>query len=184
MSAYGLRRLLVVICVVFAVAAVFSGGLHAQANPSEGKGMIELPYKSFRITARAGDGKYKSYMGKDGKCELPTGRYDRFRITLLSEKTEAGIWEMSSAWRYDTLEVRAGETTTLAIGEPFTAHIRPSRYRTSPGGAVDLSLDIIDGDGHVWRAPRPAREARGTRPKFVVADAANETLASHDFEYG
>jgi len=169
--------------VLLVGGALLLGAVAPGAATGGRRGTVKVPWDRFRILVVKSDDKAGQYEGAGGKCEVPAGRYSRYRITLIGRDRGGQEWELASGSRNETLEVRAGETTEIAIKPAFSAHIAPSAYRVASGGSVDISLEVRDAEGLDWVPPRPRRETAELRPT-VTAMSAKEVLGRYPFSYG
>ena len=132
------------------------------ASPDEGYGAISTPWKQFELLLSSNGKRIKAY-GTNWTCSLPAGSYDILYVKLRAVDSNGDEWAMCSSKSLGSVEVKERMSTWLWIGPPFKARVKPSRTRVHPGETFYLDLEITDGDGRPYGAPRRGLEAKPGR---------------------
>jgi len=132
------------------------------------------------ILLRSDNGTYRLCGGKK-TCELPVGRYQPVDVRLVARDRKGATWVLpcTSAEKLGTVEIKAGQTTSLEMGTPLVAKvdIRPGDDK----GTLSLGFDIYGRAGETY-APRAYRNgiAQPT-PRFTIGDESGKVLSKGDF---
>jgi len=148
-------------------------------------GTVELPWDKFEIMYSAEGSRDKSARGQNGKCSLPVGDYHLRTITLHANDSQDRQWSMRSRRIYVPLNIKSDRVVKLPVTQPFTARVTASRNRVVSGTRVNISLEIVDGNGRVYNPPRSrSRSTREDKPKVLLKHADGREITTLTLEYG
>ncbi len=164
---------------------------------------VRLPFAPERLFLASEDGKNHVTILEPGReAQLPADRYHVAGYRLLREDDQGDLWSVSAVAtpRSRFVTFRAGETSDLQCGEPFSpeASIHTTEYASFARGmraSVQVEFSILGiGDeavGDIRHVSGNATEilldASGSFPqeaRFRVMEKTGKMIASGIFEYG
>ena len=166
--------------VLIAAWPALVGNVAAQL--ADRQGTIDVGWDQFDLVLET-EGRRRSISGTDGKCTLPSGRYEVLYVTLKATDAGGGEWRMRSGHWGEPIEVRPGRTTKLVVGPSFTVRIDVPRHRVQAGAIVPLGLRVTDARGRTYGAPRPIGRGR-QRPSVQVLDSGGGPIGTYPMAYG
>jgi hypothetical protein len=95
------------------------------------------------------------------------------------QKATESVVSARGSTKGSSVEVKAGETTMLKFGPPYSLHV--NKY-SSPGQA-HLQLQIQGSDGEEV-SDMKVHGQRPDQPKFTITDSKGEIVQKGNFEYG
>jgi hypothetical protein len=144
-------------------------------------GTLEAPTTLVAMTATSKDGVFRLEPGS-GTWALPPGEY-RLDAGSISAADDDGRELMAAIWDWkenDTVTIRTGETTELAIGPPLQLVIQTQRE----GETVSVNYGVVGQGGRSYSDRIRTKQGPVEAAKITISDEKGNELASGKFEYG
>jgi hypothetical protein len=115
---------------------------------------------------------------------LPAGKYTVARVEIRAQDSSRSTWETICAGKFGSLslfEIKAGETTRLEMGPPFT--VTPNVVKTDEGTVfIDPILTGRAGEGYSTVVRRNGQTVPA--PALAILDEKGNVLVTDRFQYG
>ncbi len=164
-------------CALAAVVAALAAGPVFAAEGETGK--ISINAARWTCTLVKGTKRLK-FTGDTDPVDVPAGSYKVQVYQIWAEADPAKRGGMIQGRGSRTIEVKAGETTALAVAGPLQAKVTT----TQKGGKVAFSLQLIDAAGGTVQVSANASGKRPAPPKIDVIDASGKVVYTAALAYG
>lgn len=150
-------------------------------------GTIDLGKQDAELVVRSENGVFQTAT-RDGKAELPVGKYRIWHVQLRARDEKKGEWTLRGQApdkESCEFEVQAGKASALKVGPPLkmTTNQRVQRTLLS-GRVVSFGVACVDGAGIEYQAGADRGRVRGPAPSVKIFDEAGKTVSVGKFEYG
>ncbi|MCX5684965.1 MAG: hypothetical protein NT049_14965 [Planctomycetota bacterium] len=126
---------------------------------------------------------FHSLNGSDGKWQVPEGKYLGEELSIAKTDAAGKEWQLrgSGLGPLENFEVRAGQTTAIKIGPPFTLKVDAGRL---DAGQILMNFSLAGKGGETYSFDIQMGTGTHTVPKVKVFDASGKLLAEGNTEFG